>query len=55
MYWNSTKEMSDFFYDVILNKGFFNLLESNYEDPFKLLEKLLVNNILKLKSKRKKA
>ena len=41
--------MLDFFYDIVLWKGFFDILNGNPNDPLRLLEKLLVSNVIKVK------
>ena len=48
-FWPSQKIMLDFFYDIVLWKGFFDILNGNPNDPLRLLEKLLVSNVIKVK------
>ncbi len=47
--WPSQEIMCSFFYDVILRNSFFYIVEGNPDDPLRLLEKILVNNVLKVK------
>ncbi len=50
--WNDANELKDFFYNIILKKCFLDMLNNQPEDPIGTLEKLLVVNVLEVKSKR---
>ena len=43
--------MSKFFYDIILKKCFFEIVKGNLDEPLRVLEKILINNILDIKRK----
>ncbi len=47
--WRDTDKLKEFFYDVILNKCFLDLLINSPEDPINSLQKTLVANIIKYK------
>lgn len=47
--WINVKTIHDFFYDIILQSSFINMIDRNPNDPLKLLETLLVANIIKIK------
>ncbi len=49
--WDDVEILKDFFYNVILEKCFFDLLEHQPENPLSLMEKILVANIIKVKNR----
>ena len=43
--------MSNFFYDIILEKCFFEIIKGKLDEPLRVLEKILISNILDVKRK----
>ncbi len=51
--WKDVNHLKEFFYDTILDKCFFSLINNQPEDPIGSLEKVLVANIIGAKEKNK--
>ncbi len=50
-HWNDINTLKEFFYDTILQKSFLDMLNNQPEDPIGTLEKILVANVIDIKTR----